>query len=199
MAILNTRFVAAFAWSALAACTPEIVAGAYFCGPEMSCPSGFACDGPSNTCVRPGSVQPFACDFSLQDREPDDDVANAPLLGIIPCAPQRLETTGCIADGVDVDIFALTSGDCAMQVEIRATYATAFAPVAIDILDDTGELLAPGELCGTGAGGEDVSCADLITTANTTYLIRFVAADEADCDGLCSYNRYEVSIGSAAP
>ena len=46
----------------VAACSPDIATGSYYCGPEELCPPDQTCDGPTNSCVAGGTEQAFVCD-----------------------------------------------------------------------------------------------------------------------------------------
>jgi len=195
---------ASILWLALltVSCTPEIGSGTYFCGPERFCPPDQECDGLSFTCVNPLLAEPFACPEGAEAAEPDDDVADARDLGMLTLnQPMVLGTfAGCISTGADVDLVKVecdsTCAEGGGALEITARYPIAFVPVALELLDESGDVAAAAEMCTPAVDytGTDVLCIDH-TPSVGTYLIRVAAVDGApDCDGDCAFNRYTLDI-----
>ena len=84
----------------LAACSPEIVSGAYLCGPEASCPDGQECNGEDNVCVLPGGAKPFGCGDKITEVEPNDVGAKAQKIAVPAEFAGQFQARG------DIDVIA---------------------------------------------------------------------------------------------
>lgn len=195
---------------AAAGCEPDISRNTYFCGPDSLCPPNLACQLGSDesfafNCVLPRELEVFSCPASTSDLEPDNDVATARVMGEIGCGDQLVfENWGCIADGSDVDHFQFTRpNDCAgsdPKVRLTIRYPLGAAPLSMALLDDAGQVLSVGALCTEdqdGTGTEQL-CIDNRDVGTGTFSIRVQVDEEgnADCDGTCAFNRYQLIIAS---
>lgn len=186
----------------VAACTPEIGPGTYFCGPERLCPPELSCDDTSYTCVAPTSVQPFACPMGFDDAEPDDDMANAQDLGELECGLPAIQNgASCVVDGDPADYYKFVyNQDCQgsnPHLQIRLRYPIALVPLQVELLDDSGSVLAAGEICTSpiDTSGRERLCIDIPPVTGTTYFVRVARpADAPNCDGDCDYNQYLLDI-----
>lgn len=187
----------------LAACTPEITSGAYDCGDEGSCPTGFACDGVDNTCVAAGAARPFTCDSS-EVHEPDDDFAHAFAVEPGGCISTVI-VHGCLASGDTADWISLTTptGCAALSIHTRTIAPIAFEPVAVSVVDAAGNVLATDSTCSDALppakSGSDANCSTTTVDQGAAYGIRVTPAGGGDCDGECAFNRYYVTIDLAVP
>jgi hypothetical protein len=187
----------------LAACSPEISSGAYFCGDERSCPEGQVCDGPSNTCVLAGTASPFACDPGT-DPEPDDTAAQGKSIPPLACVSSPYDRAGCLHAGDPADWLTLTApSQCvAVAVQIRITYPIAFEPLAIELWDlGSNTMIATQGDCASGgtAAGDDSRCLVQTLTPGGSYGVAIKPAGGGDCNGGCAYNRYTVTVQLATP
>ncbi len=191
---------------AIAACSPEITRGTYYCGPERLCPPNLECDDGQFTCETPGLVQPFSCPEESEGNEPDDVVAQALDLGTIECGASPLDTAlGCIPDGDDVDLamlqippnFECETGAAALAISVR--YPVALVPMKLELLDDEMAVVEAGVLCTQEPNftGQDKLCIDALPPAGTYYVRVSSDRDAPDCDGDCHYNQYVLSIDVA--
>ena len=193
--------VVAVALAAVAGCDPEIVSGAYFCGPQMSCPSGEVCSAADGTCGRAELARPFACDPGSEAGEPNDLPAAATPLSVSACPGVSLEQAGCLPAGSDVDWLAVTaSPDCVggpLAVNVR--YSAAFAPAVVDLMSPDGATVLgtamPCNITG-GIGENDGVCLDAIVPSSGTALIRIGLDPELDCDGACDFMHYSVTASA---
>lgn len=189
---------------AATACTPEIVPGAYLCGPEGACPDGQACDGPTNICVLATAVQPFACG-ELTETEPNDGLATAQpvLAGNLACVSRVAEVIGCSLDPDGEDWFAVEPpAVCtAVAVEARISFPIAFEALALVLLDDAGATVATAASCSQEDpdDGDDQLCLDAAVTPGRAYALRVTRSGALDCDGACSYNRYTLTVQLTTP
>lgn len=178
-----------------ASCSPDIGAGAYFCGTDSLCPDGFACDGPSNTCVLPAAVQPFTCGTGSDanpEHEPDDDASGAFAVPALHCVPTAVELLGCLHDGDPADYISFTVPDgCALQhVTLEVDFETAFAEVGLSVDGDQ----TADAACDASSLGESARCLTIPITDGTTYDVSIAPTGSDDCGGDCAFNRYSVSI-----
>lgn len=180
----------------LVACEPDINPGTYYCGPEEDCPPDLACDGPSDTCVLPSTAMPFVCPADSNLDEPDDTPATARDLGITGCGAQAFSETGCLDDASDVDHVTFTTAAGCTSIDLRLRAPVAWALPTIELLDDTGAVVATGtvtdELDETGLVHLELMAT---VTAQTTYTARTRLADGTpDCGGACAYTWYQLSV-----
>jgi hypothetical protein len=117
---------AVFALLLVGACTPDIVSGAYLCGPNGACPGDLACNGPDNTCVLASTAEPFSCDPDVQT-EPDDSAAMAHVIKL-DCLSVPIVTSNCMLQGDAEDWIKVTPPDACTTVAIHAavSYTIAF-------------------------------------------------------------------------
>lgn len=188
--------------SVFAACTPDIVAGAYLCGPDGACPDGLACSGASNTCVLPSQTEPFACTPKF-DFEPDDTSAEAHLLEDLQCvsAPFKIESCMLEGDAADWVMFVPPAVCTAVEVQVRLSFPIAFADLGLELwdLDGNVQLATDGE-CLQGADTGDVRrCLDHELVPGKKYGLKVSPTGEGTCDGSCSFNKYFLSVQLATP
>lgn len=167
----------------VAACTPEIQSGVYFCGPGASCPDGFACDGATNTCVTPTEVTAFSCS--------EGDPLIAPT-----CAPSTTGSSGCVdtAGAHDEWMIAAAAG-CAMHFDIMISYPEAFMPLAATVAGE-----GTTQPCHEVHAGLQDACLEFDGTAGATYTVDVAAAAGGDtCNGACAYNRYQLAVQVTPP
>jgi hypothetical protein len=190
----------------LVACTPEIGLGTYFCGPERLCPPDQACDEISWTCVHPLWAEPFSCPAGSDTFEPDDERGAARDLGATSCERSSVlvGAVGCIAgaDAVDYatfDLPELCSDEHRVVVTLR--YPIALMPLAVDLVDGEGQVVASGALCTPPLdySGQDRLCIEVAPTVQRYWTRVTPAADAVDCDGACAYNRYTLDVSFLAP
>jgi hypothetical protein len=183
----------------LGACTPEIGAGTYFCGPEMFCAPDLACNPTTFTCETPASFAAFTCPTNAEASEPDDDLATASSLGPLTCGVAPAADPGCIATGDDVDTirfdFEPTCQGEDPHVAVTLQFPVATVPLELSLVDDSGAVLATGEPCTPEPNytGMDWLCLRALPTAGT-YYVRVRAAVDGDCDGTCRFNQYLLAV-----
>jgi hypothetical protein len=186
---------------ALASCKPEIVAGAYVCGPERYCPEDFVCNEMTVSCDNAATAQSFECAPGAADAEPDDNSEDGKEIGNLSCGTQieisqadNLATWGCLANGDDVDHFRVAIPSCSggdPHVSIGLQYHVAFAPLSVELINGAGEVVASGEICTDSSNsGVERLCLESPSPAAGDYVIRIRSTGEADCDGECAFNRY---------
>lgn len=180
---------------ALGACTPDIYAGAYFCGPALACPDEQACDRLTETCVEPADVEAFACAGDAAAFEPDDDAADAALVDL-NCLNQAEVIEGCLADGGDLDVTHLRVP--AACVGNAATFvlrtSLAFGAVEPTFADETGAPV-PAATCPPPAASPPnlVTCVSVPAVPADLYVTLAIDAD-ADCGGQCAFNRTALTV-----
>ncbi len=191
--------VLALAAGALAGCTPEIDSGTYYCGPERLCPPDLACDDNSYTCTYPFQVEPFACPDGSEVNEPNDSTAQADDLGDLTCGSSVLSAPGCVVGG-DGDYYRMNSvASCSgndPHLEIKLRFPEADAPLALELLDESGAVVAAGQDCTPedNFSGRSHLCIEF-TPGTGVYFVRVQRqADGPDCDGACNFNQYQLDI-----
>ncbi len=181
----------------VAACTPDIVPGAYFCGPEQLCPERQACNGADNTCVDPTAVQPFACDASVL-HEPDDTPATAFAVPSLACVSLLYTTKGCLAAGDLGNWLQLaTPSNCAsVAIDANVIFPVAFEPLALQLVDvATGAPVDATTTCSQlPGGGQTKACLHAALQDGTTYALGVAPTGTEDCAGDCNYNRYDLTL-----
>lgn len=186
-----------------AACTPEIVPGSYYCGPEAACPEDQVCSEATHTCVLPGLAAPFAC-VSEVASEPDDtmDMAYA-LTSLNECVTLPLVIDACmpIDDSADWLRFTAPAGCSALQVDARITFPIAFQRLGVELVDvATGDILATDQPCTfSGESGNDLRCVQANVTPGASYAIHVAPTGDGDCDGQCAFNSYTVRVQLGPP
>ncbi|HET9991864.1 MAG TPA: hypothetical protein VFQ65_25215 [Kofleriaceae bacterium] len=186
---------------ALAACSPDIPSGSYECGPNAACPTGQACDGPTNTCVIASTAGAFACDPGLE--HDDNTPATGTRVSQLACVSAVFSEPGCLApnDGQDWFQLAAPTGCAALEVKITVAYPVAFEPLALALTDASGAQLATDSACkNPPPGGEDSRCITQTITPGSSYAIAVKPLGMGDdCDGTCNFNRYTLSVQLDTP
>jgi hypothetical protein len=177
------------------ACSPEVVAGAYFCGPERLCPEDLVCDGATNICVSSSDVQEFSC-VGTDDDEPND-IDSTVDLGDLSCTT-RVETAGCIGgDGDEEDGYRLdVPTDCApRKVTVQLLYPVAFEPLELELIDTSGaaDSVEPCPL-GVDENGQTEQCVEAAVPAGGSFVVRVAGTGSENCEGECAYNRYGLVV-----
>ena len=192
--------VAALA-AAAAACSPEIGKGTYFCGPERFCPPDMACDDPTYTCESKRLADRFTCPPGSDALEPDDSGGEASDEGILACGAMLVgERVGCMEGEGDEDYLAFdVTGECVgddPHLEVTLRFPIAFVPLAVDLIDDSGDAVEEGVPC-TPSGdltGNDRVCIDRPLAPGRYFLRVRAAPGGPDCDGDCHYNQYTIIV-----
>jgi hypothetical protein len=184
----------------LSACSPDIVQGAYLCGPEQSCPDGQACNGEDNLCVLPGGAKPFACGDKITEVEPNNGAAAAQAVANIACVSPLIQIKGCTPAGDAEDWYAFdVPANCGATVAtMRLSFPLAFEQLSVDLGGKTGSQAE----CGTTVpidDGSDTVCLTTPVTAGQHYALRVARSGIGDCDGQCAYNRYSLSLQLGTP
>jgi len=181
---------------ALAGCEPDIVGGAYYCGPERACPPDLRCDEATAVCRYPREVEAFTCPDGTNAHEPDDTVAAAFDLGTAGCGVGSVAADGCIDNAPDLDHWTIhTPEGCGSTVHVTAAAPLAFAPVSLEVLAADGTQLVEGTVCDDlDDAGQVRRCADLDLPGGSTAVLRLGLLGGEDCDGACAYNRYHLSV-----
>jgi hypothetical protein len=191
---------------ALAACTPDVVSGAYLCGPNASCPEGQACNGTfdedsgldDDTCVLASLARPFVCTPKV-NLEPDDTMAQGHPIENLGCVNIPVDIDGCMAES-DADWVTFVAPTvCAgtLQVHARLSFAIAYEQLSVELWDfaQNTRLATDGE-CKSGLDSGNVRrCLDFTLVPGTKYGIQVLANGAGDCGGECAYNRYSLSVG----
>lgn len=187
----------------LAACTPDIVSGAYLCGPNGACPEDQLCNGPDNTCVLAGTAKPFECHPEVQS-EPDDTAAQArELTALTACVSPSTATANCMLTGDSADWVRFTApAVCtAVQVEASVIFPIAFEQVGLELwdLDHDMKIGSDVECSVAGDAGNEQRCLKVVLTPGGNYGIAVKPTGEGNCDGQCPYNRYTLRVQLATP
>jgi hypothetical protein len=185
-------------------CTPEIVSGAYECGPDQACPNDLVCSPVESVCVTRGTEVPFACPSAELVHEPDDTQAAAFSFGVIDCASSPTTIAGCVAAMSDQDWVSFgVKANCptTTAVSLRLGFPVGEAPLAMTLVDGAGAPLATDVACAdaTPSAGADARCLTLPVAAGATYGVRIGVADHDTCGGACAYNRYALSVQLRTP
>jgi hypothetical protein len=186
---------------AAAACSPDIGKGTYFCGPERFCPPDMECDDLSYTCDSPRLADRFSCPSGSSALEPDDSAGAAHDDGAVTCGATLVtDRIGCMEAAGDEDFLAFeVTGDCVGEsphIEVTLRFPIAFVPLALDLLDEEGDTVAPGQPC-TASGdrtGTDRVCVDRALGPGRYFLRVRAEPDGPDCDGDCHYNEYTIIV-----
>jgi hypothetical protein len=188
------RRTVTFALLVASACTPDIVAGAYYCGPEQLCPDHLECDGETNICVARGVATEFACGPTTES-EPNNSFATAESVGDIQCA-SRLEAMGCVLGDEDYFGFTVPASCTPRKVTARVSYPVAFEPVVVEVVDGT-NVLATSEPCASGITddiGSTEACVEATVAPGGIYALRLAGTGSENCAGACAFNRYALTI-----
>ena len=184
----------------LSACSPDIVPGAYLCGPEQACPEDLACDGVDNTCVAATSVRPFECGDKITEIEPNNGATAAQAIANLACVSPPILIKGCtpMNDAEDWYAFDVPATCGATVATVRLDFPLAFEELSVHIGDSAGSQAD----CGTTAPPDDGSataCLKTSVTAGQHYTVRVARSGAGDCDGQCAYNRYSLSLQLGTP
>jgi len=186
-----------------AACSPDIAAGSYLCGPEQLCPEGQACNGVDNTCVLPTQVEPFACPDS-QDPAGDDAPSAGQLIDNLTCVSRTSESKGCLLQNDVADWYQFdVPGNCtAVQIEARLTFPIAYEPLVLQISSMDGPAGPAETACPSTTfpdEGEAIRCFKLVVENGSHHAIGLVHQGSEDCHGACANNRYTLSLQLSTP
>ncbi|MEO7091829.1 MAG: hypothetical protein ABI175_01180 [Polyangiales bacterium] len=186
-----------FAIAVLGACTPDIVAGAYLCGPDESCPDGQKCDPASAICVAPSSVKPFACGEDQTEVEPNNSQASAQVIQALGCASTLAEVRGCTPAGDADDWFTFdVPATCTTTVaHIRLSSSVALQTLGVTLSGPSGSFQATETACDSSFP-DDAEVQVCLSQALTpgTYAVRVAPAGGGNCEGNCAYNRYTLGL-----
>lgn len=180
----------------LAACTPDINGGTYYCGPNQACPPDLKCDGATALCVLPAVALPFTCPIGSNQHEPDDDAAHAEPVGVGGCGAASFQATGCIDKDSDVDLYAVTTAVGCASLRVLLKFPVAFADLGVDVLDGNGAVVASGDATGDVFGTDGQVAIDITapTQAQAAYFVRVRIGAAGGCGGACRYSWYQLSI-----
>jgi len=192
----------AWMFIALAACSPDIPSGSYECGPNAACPTGQACDGPTNTCVLSSTANGFACDSGVE--HDDNTPATGTKIPQLACVSNVFQTAGCLAANDGQDWWQLTAptGCVAVEAKVIISYPVAFEPLALALTDTTtGAQVATDTACkNPPPGGEDSRCITQTITPGDDYALAVKPLGMGDdCEGTCNFNRYTLSVQLDTP
>lgn len=195
-----------------AACTPDVVPGSYFCGPEQACPEGQVCNGTedmnagliADTCMLPSVARPFDCKPTTSS-EPDDTMATGHLVQPpMTCVGTLDLKQGCMTAGDSADwvTFVAPSVCTAIQVEARLEFSIANEALTVELWDaDTNTKLSGDTEC--KQGGIDSSsvrrCLDSVLVPGKTYGVQVKPTGDGSCGGDCAYNRYNMTLTFGTP
>jgi hypothetical protein len=186
----------------LAACTPDIVSGAYLCGPNAACPGDLVCNGPDNFCVLQSTAEPFSCEGDF-NTEPDDTAATAHVITGLNCLSVPYTNSNCMLEGDTEDWFKLTPPDTCASVGLHVviSYTIAFERLSLELWNlDTNTQVAVDKTCpNTGENGEELRCLDESLTPGGNYGIKVQPTQEGNCGGNCAYNRYTLRVQLSTP
>ena len=185
-----------------AACTPDVVAGSYYCGPNAACPEEQVCSEATHTCGLAGLAAPFACESELAS-EPDDTMETAFTLTNLECVSLPLVIDACMPSDDTADWLRFTAPETcsAVQVDARITFPIAFQVLGVELIDvATGETLAVDGPCEfSGESGNELRCLQSVLTPGASYAIRVAPTGEGDCNGSCAFNSYTFRVRLSPP
>jgi hypothetical protein len=181
---------------ALAACSPDINPGSYYCGPSEDCPPDLKCDGATDLCDLPATAGPFLCPAGTNANEPDNNMTTALDIGVAGCGTQSYSDSGCIDKASDIDYVTFTAAAGCNTIDVRLRAPVAWATPTVELMDDTSAVIATGSGSGTiDDMGETALQLTGTITGGLRYYVRVRLADGTpDCDGTCSYTWYQLSI-----
>lgn len=183
--------------SLLAACAPEIVPGAYFCGPNETCPEDQVCNEADNTCVLPGLGEPFLCDPDINS-EPDDSVSQGFTLQNLDCSTLPVVIDNCMLEGDPADWVRLTPPSICSEIELdaRITFPLAFERLGLELYDvASNATLATDTACPIQLeSGDELRCLRGTLSPGVTYGIQVSPTGDGDCNGDCAFSRYTLRI-----
>lgn len=184
----------------VSACSPEIVQGAYLCGPEQSCPDGQACNGEDNLCVLPSGAKPFSCGDKITEVEPNNGATAAQAIPNLACVSPLIQIKGCTPAGDAEDWYAFdVPATCGATVaNLRLSFPLAFEQLSVEL---GGAAASPAD-CGTSVpldDGTETVCLKTPVSAGQHVTLRVARSGVGDCDGQCAYNRYSLSLQLGTP
>jgi hypothetical protein len=194
----------------LAACTPDVVSGAYLCGPEASCPEGQGCNGEfdeeaglqQDTCVLASLARPFVCMPNI-DLEPDDTMEDGYLIENLACVSVPFVSNGCMieTDSADWVTFVAPSICTAVEVQARLSFSVAYEALSVELWDFAQNMrLATDGECKSGLDTANIRrCLDFTLVPGSKYGIKVMANGSGNCGGACAYNRYTLTVQLATP
>lgn len=187
----------------LGACTPEIVAGAYLCGPDESCPDGQVCNGVTAICGSASTVVPFACTTGAEgdkitEVEPNNGASAAQAFPALECASAPAEVRGCtpVQDAEDWFGFDVPASCTGSLAHVRISSSIAWQTLALQLSGPNGTFDATATACETSFAddGNVQLCLAELVTAGAHYTVRVSPTGDGDCDGACRYNRYTLGV-----
>lgn len=180
----------------LGACSPEIVTGAYLCGPDESCPDGQTCNGVTALCVSPSSAQAFTCGDDLTEIEPNNGAGAAQAFPALACASTVAEIQGCTPLDDSEDWFGFdVPPTCSTTVaHLRISSSIAWESLGLELSGPNGTFDATACSDSFPDDGTVQLCLDHEVTAGAHYTVRVSPAGDGNCDGACSYNRYRLGL-----
>jgi hypothetical protein len=185
------------AFAILGGCTPDIVSGAYLCGPDESCADEQVCSPASGLCVGPNSVAAFACGEDQSEVEPNNSKAGAQVIQALGCASTLAEIRGCTpaGDADDWFVFEVPATCITTIAHVRLSSSIAFQTLGVTLSGPNGTFEATST-CSTSFpdDGEVEICLDQAVTPGATYAVRVGPAGGGNCDGGCPYNRYSLHL-----
>jgi hypothetical protein len=178
----------------VAACSPDVAPGTYFCGPEELCPEGLACD--RTTAVCENKPKEFACGQNL-DTPGDDTPATAQSFGELQCVSLVQERKSCLPLGDTGDFFTFTiAANCTTShVKAGVQFPVAFQRLVLQLgkQGETPQTIDKPCANDSIADGSDASCLDEAVGPGT-YVLGVVPDGTGACDNECRFNRYSVSV-----
>lgn len=193
--------IAALALATTVACSPEIGSDTYFCGPEGLCPPDLRCDDNTFTCRTPILFTPFECPAESEVAEPDNDQASAFDLGVLGCGDVIMQDApGCAPDPSDVDLIRFEYLDNCNgpdpRIVINSRFPIAHVPLTLEVIDDTGAVVATGEPCTPrdNFSGRDTLCIEDRPPAGVYFIRIQTDAAGPDCGGECAFNQYLINV-----
>lgn len=175
-------WLGAIAALGLAACTPQIESGAYFCGPSEQCPPELACDGETSTCVQPANVSAFTC-------------TEGPSLPTPGCGPDAIGSNGCVLTADAHDQITFQSPACVVMATVMITYSEGFMPLTVTVRDGAGATIGTSAPCHSVHGGDQDACIEFATLVGENYTFDVAATSGAStCGGACGFNRFDLSV-----
>ena len=184
----------------LAACSPEINSGSYFCGANSSCPPDEACNGPDNRCVLKGSEMAFEC--PLHALPAGTSIQDAYMLPALTCSGQAFEASGCVtADQPGRWVKLTTPATCSsVAVQVQITFPIAFEPLVAQLWDaDANQMIGASASCSPQVPGDSAQCIMMTVMTGHSYAIEITPAGGGDCSGACAFNGYDLSVALPTP
>ena len=182
----------------LGACTPEIVSGAYLCGPDGACPEDQKCNPASGICVSPGSVQAFSCGDDQTEVEPNNSQSGAQVIQGVSCASILAEISGCspAGDADDWFVFAVPANCTTTVAHLRLSSSIAWETLGVTLSGPNGTFEGTATACDSSFpdDGEVQVCLAQPVTPGATYAVHVGPAGGGNCEGDCPFNRYRLSM-----